>query len=241
VAAYADSIHGQALARSGLNVAPNCATCHGAHDVRPRQDPRSRVFHGNVATTCGTCHAGVLSTYADSVHGRAVAAGRPAATCSDCHSAHETRRAGVPEWRLAVIRECGECHQESVRTYRDTLHGKVTNLGFTRVATCADCHGFHGIQPQTDPRSKVSAQLKAQTCAQCHAGANANFVKYDPHADPDDPRRDKVLYATNTFMEMLLAAVFAFFALHTALWFPRSWKERRRMRATPPPPPEKTA
>jgi hypothetical protein len=236
VSAYADSIHGRALSKSGLNVAPNCATCHGSHDVRPPSDAQSRVFHANVATTCGTCHAGVLPTYAESVHGRAVAAGRAAATCSDCHSAHGIRRAaGVPEWKLAVIRECGECHAESVRTYRDTLHGKVTNLGFTRVATCADCHGSHEIQPRSDPRSKVSAQQRAQTCTQCHTGANANFARYDPHADPEDPKRDRLLWATDTFMEMLLGGVFAFFALHTLLWFPRSWKERRRLRSTPPP------
>ena len=49
-------------------------------------------------------------------------------------------------------------------------------------------------------------------------------------------KRSRVLYATNTFMQVLLGGVFAFFALHTALWFPRSWRERRRVRSAAAPP-----
>jgi hypothetical protein len=32
-------------------------------------------------------------------------------------------------------------------------------------------------------------------------------------------------------MKLLLAGVFSFFGLHTALWLPRSWQERRRAAA----------
>jgi hypothetical protein len=32
------------------------------------------------------------------------------------------------------------------------------------------------------------------------------------------------------FMKVLLAGVFAFFGIHTALWFPRELRERRRRR-----------
>jgi hypothetical protein len=34
------------------------------------------------------------------------------------------------------------------------------------------------------------------------------------------------VYYTALFMNVLLAGVFTFFAVHTALWFPRSWRDR---------------
>ena len=40
---FHDSIHGKALEQAGLKVAPNCATCHGYHEIRSPQDPKSTV------------------------------------------------------------------------------------------------------------------------------------------------------------------------------------------------------
>lgn len=230
---YLDSIHGRALTRSGLLVAANCSDCHGVHDIRPRADRASRVFRANVPQTCGTCHAGVLQAYAESVHGRAVAKGsQTAPVCTSCHTAHQIRRVEAAPWQLEVIRECGTCHRESLRTYRDTFHGKVTALGFARVAKCADCHGAHTIQPAADPRSAVSRTRIVATCAQCHRGATASFAEFHPHAEPTDRARFPKLYYPYVFMTGLLAAVFGFFGLHTLLWLPRSLVERLRGRGT---------
>ena len=41
---FRDSIHGKALIKSGLSVAPTCSNCHGSHDIRRKSDPASRVF-----------------------------------------------------------------------------------------------------------------------------------------------------------------------------------------------------
>jgi hypothetical protein len=60
------------------------------------------------------------------------------------------------------------------------------------------------------------------TCQKCHAGATASFAKYDPHADREDRARNPLLFYAAMFMEALLAGVFLFFGLHTALWFSRS-------------------
>jgi hypothetical protein len=228
---YMDSIHGRAVTRAGLLVAANCSDCHGAHETKPKNDPSSRVFRTNIPRTCATCHAGVEKTYAQSVHGAAVAKGNPIApVCTDCHTAHRIRRVEGEAWKLDIIAECGTCHAESLRTYRDTFHGKVTALGFTRVARCSDCHGSHGVLPMRDPASTVSAANLVQTCARCHPGANANFVKYDPHADPENPSRDRMLYLTSFFMRWLLIGTFGFFGLHTVLWGARSLLLGRRGR-----------
>jgi hypothetical protein len=228
-AAFHDSIHGRALSESGLVVAPTCATCHGHHEIRAGDDAQSRVHRKNVPDTCGSCHAGIRSRYAEGVHGEAVRSGNlAAAVCSDCHQAHGIEAADLPAWKLDVVRECGTCHEESLRTYRDGFHGQASALGFTRVATCADCHGAHDIHPPADARSQVAPARLVETCGQCHPYANRNFVQYDPHADPEDPQRSVPVHYTDRFMKILLGAVFAFFGVHTALWFPREIVARRR-------------
>lgn len=227
-ALFEDSIHGRAVQAKGLAVAPTCSDCHSHHAIRRARDEASPVFRKNVPATCGTCHEGILAPYEQSIHGMAARKGNPrAAVCSDCHSAHGIQATG-PDWRVEVIRECGTCHEQSFQSYRDGFHGQVTALGFTRVATCADCHGSHDIAPTGHPRSAVHGERKLETCGRCHEGANARFVQYDPHAEPDNPERSRILYFTNSFMKLLLAGVFSFFGLHTALWLPRSWQERRK-------------
>jgi nitrate/TMAO reductase-like tetraheme cytochrome c subunit len=240
VTLYQDSIHAKALNESGLVVAPTCRTCHGMHDVRRASDPESKVFRTTVPATCGSCHEGVRHLFDAGVHGAAVARGNPRApVCSDCHTAHHIQEATQEAWRLDVVRECGTCHRESLTTYRDTYHGQVTSLGFSRIATCADCHRAHDIFPAQDPRSTVSALKRLQTCRTCHPGVNENFARYDPHADPDDRDRNPILFWASRLMKGLLFGVFGFFGLHTLLWIPRSWRERRERRRasgrTPPP------
>jgi nitrate/TMAO reductase-like tetraheme cytochrome c subunit len=226
---YMDSIHGRAVSRSGLLVAANCSDCHGSHEIQPRLDPTSRVFRSNIPKTCGSCHAGVLAAFSQSIHGRAAARGNAAAAvCTDCHSAHQIRRVEGAPWQLEVIRECGSCHTESLRTYRDTFHGKVTALGLTRVAKCADCHGAHTILPASDPASSVSPARLVSTCRQCHPSASAKFAEFHPHANPESKERFPTLYYSYLFMTTLLIGTFGFFGLHTLLWLPRSLIERVR-------------
>jgi cytochrome c3-like protein/doubled CXXCH motif protein len=228
---YMDSIHGRAVSKSGLLVAANCSDCHGAHEIQPRTEPTSRVFRANIPATCGGCHAGVRHDYAESIHGQAAAGGDARApVCTDCHSAHQIRRTEAEPWQLEVIRECGTCHAESLKTYRDTFHGKVTALGITRVAKCADCHGSHRILPAADQRSTIAATNILATCRQCHTSATWKFTEFHPHADPSDRARFPKLYWTWLVMTTLLIGTFGFFGLHTALWLPRSLWERLRRR-----------
>lgn len=228
---YQDSIHGRAVSRSGLTVAPNCSDCHGVHDIQRLSNPESKVHRPNVPATCGRCHEGMKHQFDGSVHGMQLAKGNPTApACHDCHTAHEIQRADTEGWRLDVVRECGTCHVESIRTYRDTFHGQVTALGFTRVAMCADCHNPHVIYPKGDARSSVSEANLVTTCRRCHEGATPGFVKYDPHADKENHARNPLLYYTGRFMKSLLAFVFGFFGLHTTLWAVREARHRRERR-----------
>jgi hypothetical protein len=125
-----------------------------------------------------------------------------------------------------VIKECGTCHAEYLSTYRDTFHGQVTALGYSRIATCASCHGAHEVLPASNPASKVSKQNRLKTCQACHAGVTANFASFDPHANRHDKARDPIYYWAAKFMELLLFGVFGFFGIHTVFWFYRELREK---------------
>jgi len=247
-ALYQDSIHGRAVAQSGLLVAATCTSCHGSHEIRAKSDAASRVSHANVPAVCGSCHEGILRVYQTGAHGSGLASGNgQAAVCSDCHTAHDIQRADEGDWQLDVIGECGTCHTDRIRTYRDTLHGQVTSLGFVRVATCAACHGSHAVYPRSDPRSMVSDERLLETCRQCHENATEGFTRYAPHADKYDRERYPALYWARFGMTWLLVGVFGFFGLHALLWLPRGFIERRRLKRgeaggeddrEPPPGPE---
>lgn len=227
-AAFHDSIHGRALEKAGLIVAPACGDCHRTHDILPKSDPESPIHRIKVPSTCGTCHAGVGSAFSASIHGAALARGMPSApACQTCHTAHGIQRTEREGWQLGAVEECGTCHAEALRTYRDTFHGQVQNLGFARIAKCADCHTAHDIHPKEDPRSSVSPTKLVATCRQCHPSATENVVGYDPHADKRDRERSPHVYYAAQLMNVLLAGVFTFFGLHTTLWFWRGYRERR--------------
>jgi hypothetical protein len=171
------------------------------------------------------------------VHGTKLSAGNlEAPNCASCHSAHGITRTDTDDWQLHAVEQCGTCHRESLATYRDTFHGQVTALGFAPVAKCVDCHSAHQNFPKEDPRSTVAPANLVKTCGQCHAGANENFVKYNPHANKHDPERLPVLYYSARFMDALLLFVFAFFGVHTLLWFSRGRASARAAQLQRRPP-----
>ncbi len=61
---YSDSYHGLAVRAGNVEVA-NCASCHGAHDIKPSSDPTSSISKANLARTCGKCHQGANSSFTE--------------------------------------------------------------------------------------------------------------------------------------------------------------------------------
>jgi nitrate/TMAO reductase-like tetraheme cytochrome c subunit len=230
-ATYHDSIHARAREKSGLVVAPACADCHGRHDIRGKADPASRVSRSQVPVTCGTCHQGIRQRYDAGVHAAALRQGDAHAPgCADCHTAHAIQRADTEAARLGATAECGSCHAAVAQAFTRTFHGKVSQLGSARAATCANCHGAHDILPPANEASTVSPKNLTKTCGACHQGVNARFVEYDPHPDPRDYKRSATLWWANRFYWVLIPGCFGFFGLHSALWFWRSRKDARAKR-----------
>ena len=224
---YMDSIHGMKLLKQGLIVAPSCADCHGAHDIKRAVDRDAPINKANVAKTCGKCHYGIEETYMKSVHGQLLAKGdKNGPVCTDCHTAHEVEVPASGHFKVSSDQRCGKCHEEMLARYRETYHGKAMALGKASdaadVAACYDCHGHHDVLPTSDPESHLSKQNIVATCQKCHPDANPGFAAYDPHANPHDRNANPVLHGVFVFMTALLVSVFAFFGLHTIAWFARA-------------------
>ena len=224
---YLDSIHGRALVKMGLVVAPSCNDCHGVHDIKRSVDKTSRSNHANIAKTCGTCHLGIEDTYNASVHGQLLLKGDPKGpVCTDCHSAHDIEKPTNAHFKQVSDESCGKCHEDRLVHYRDTYHGKAMALGQPNVASdvaaCYDCHGHHDVHPVSDPRSHLHADRIVDTCAKCHQGINVNFTKFQAHANPLDAENYPVLNKVFLFMTALLIGTFSFFGLHTIFWLFRS-------------------
>ncbi|MFQ6131490.1 MAG: hypothetical protein ACE5R4_05605 [Armatimonadota bacterium] len=194
--AYADSVHGRAVARGDPD-APRCVDCHAGgrdtprgHDIRPRTDPKSAIFRTNIPHTCARCHADeellnnhgipldhTARSYLSSVHGAAVARGnQKAATCIDCHGAHDAA-ATEPEARVSrhhVPETCGGCHPRIYEQYRRSIHAQAEAQGIEEAPVCTSCHGEHTIRQPEDPESSVYPTHVSATCSQCHADEALN-------------------------------------------------------------------
>jgi predicted CXXCH cytochrome family protein len=231
---YMDSIHGFALSKEGLLVAANCQSCHGSHHILSHNNPLSPTYKTNVPKMCGSCHAGIAADYGMGIHGKAVAAGNPKApVCTDCHTAHAILQPTADAFRMQSTPICGSCHQDKLSTYRDTFHSQLGSLGgYVQTARCWDCHGAHDIRPASDPDSPINQANLIKTCGKCHAGANASFVQYQPHANAYNRHLNPALYYIRLFMNLLLAATLTFFMIHTILWLIRSRYNQIKTKST---------
>jgi cytochrome b subunit of formate dehydrogenase len=239
---YMDSIHGRALLKMGLIVAPSCNDCHGVHDIKRAVDRDSPINVANVTKTCGKCHVKVEEIYNQSIHGQIQIKGnhgeKRAPVCTDCHTAHEVETPKNGHFKMASDQRCGKCHQDRLAHYRETYHGKAMALGKPNVAAdvaaCYDCHGHHDVLPPSNPASHLSKANILCTCQQCHQKATMGFTLYKPHANPLDGKNYPALHVTFLFMTSLLVGVFAFFGGHTGAWLFRAaylyWHDSKKFR-----------
>jgi hypothetical protein len=225
---YTESIHGKGLMKSGLTVTATCTNCHTAHGVLPISDLESSVNPKNVPATCGRCHHGIQEQFERSIHATLVGkTDKKLPVCNDCHSAHTISRADAQGFKLEIMTKCGRCHEQIAKTYFDTYHGKVSQLGYTKTAKCYDCHGAHDIQPVSDPRSHLSRERVLATCQKCHEGATRKFAGYLTHATHHDPQKYPFLFWTFWGMTSLLVGTFIVGGVHTMLWLPRALQMKR--------------
>ena len=238
IEAYKKSFH--ALPSEDDKTKPNasCDNCHDTHsfNILAKGTPQQRQWRLNIPNTCGeSCHKKQLKTYAGSVHGQEVKQKQniKAAVCSDCHSAHSVVNSSNDPFKLGIAASCGSCHEDKLKSYKDTFHGRISALGYTYTAKCYDCHGSHQVLKVSDPKAKMHPDNLLKTCRECHnakkglADVPAGFVSYQPHGNAHDFKRYPEIWISWQIMVQLLVGTFGFFWLHTALWFYREFKERK--------------
>jgi len=238
IEAYQKSFH----ARPNQNFPDQAnATCDGCHDthsfnIPAKNTPAYDQWRLGIAETCGqNCHSEQLETYADSIHGKTVLEKHDVkgAVCTDCHTSHNITSSSDEPFKLAVTDQCGSCHKDNLKTYLATYHGQISKLGYTNTAKCYECHGSHKITKVDDPKSMVHINNRLKTCQFCHNEkkgipvATAGFVSFQPHGHAGDFNKYPQIWVAWQIMLQLLVGTFAFFWLHTLLWFYREFKERK--------------
>jgi len=225
---FEHSVHGKFL---------QCVQCHQNATQIPHQNiAKTRLeWRQSIPRMCEACHSNQVQQYLNSVHGRELEqnGNARAAVCSNCHTAHNIEPTVTDSIKLAIIQNCGGCHEANYKSYKDTFHGQVTTLGYAHTAKCFDCHGSHDIQRVNDPASTVYPANRLQTCRKCHVGATAGFATFQPHATTNDFSRYPYTWLASKMMLLLLGGTFAFFWTHSLLWLYREYKDREQHKTRP--------
>ncbi len=231
---YMKSIHARPNTEDQSRTNATCYNCHDAHYISPIDSHVGAESRLKIPEICGQCHAQIEETYLTSVHGQEISVNgnANAAVCIDCHTTHDIESPGIPSIRLAITRNCGNCHAEELESYLGTYHGQVSTLGYTHTAKCYECHGHHEIKRVADEASSMHVNNRLETCRTCHANATQGYVSFQPHGNTRDFDRYPHMWITSKFMIGLLAGVFIFFWTHAALWFYREYQDRKQGKNT---------
>jgi hypothetical protein len=238
-----DSVHQKALA-GGNKQAAVCTDCHGAHDITPPDEPRSRI-----PQTCEKCHSQIYNEYHESVHGAAlIGEGNPdVPSCVDCHGVHNVSGPSNQPFHLNSPQICARCHSDPelmakygistdvFDTYVADFHGTTVAL-FEKTApdqetnkpVCIDCHGVHDMRKVDDPESRVIKENLLDTCKRCHPDATANFPNaWLSHYRPS-PQHYPTVYYVNLFYRFFIPAVLGGMGVFVVLDASRRLINRRR-------------
>lgn len=245
VAAYKKSFHAKPDKDDPTKLMATCSDCHNVHsfDVPPRGTTERKEWHLTVPNVCGEkCHTDHLDDWTGSVHGKEAIEKKnlKTAVCSDCHTTHDIVGSSTDKAKLSITASCGDCHKEAYASYKASYHGQVNTLGYAYTAKCFDCHGSHAMQPSKDPASKLHPKNRLKTCQKCHSGkedklplATAGFLSFSPHGTSDNFAKYPEIWLTTKSMVALLIGVFAFFWLHSGLWWYREYADRKAGKTAP--------
>lgn len=143
----------------------SCLDCHKELEDKLRAPAEALAgdIHEQFGLSCANCHGG-----------------NPLE--EDMERAKDKSFRGVPP-RTKIPEFCGACHADAaymrrfnpnlrvdqLNLYWTSQHGQLLKKGDDRAATCTDCHGVHGIQAASFPKSWTFAWNIPLTCARCHS------------------------------------------------------------------------
>jgi predicted CXXCH cytochrome family protein len=238
-----DSMHAQA-AEAGNLTAPVCTDCHGAHDVRPPDQPRAHI-----SETCGQCHTQIVEQYKNSIHGSAlIEQDNPdVPVCTDCHGVHSIQDPRTAQFRIGTPELCAGCHANAelmgkyglstdvYNLYNISWHGvdvTVYKANWPTIwhesAVCTDCHGVHDILPTGNPASKVNPANLLATCRQCHPDAGPNWTGAWTGHNRISPERTPFLFTVERFYSTFTTLVLWLSVIYVVLQIVRAVAGRVR-------------
>lgn len=232
---FKSSVHGKALFDCNPD-APSCVDCHGSHEVARAADQVSHVSRGQVVSSCSQCHDQAAEDYLHSIHAKQFSRGNlDAPVCTDCHGEHNILAHTDPNSPVAAVnlaeQVCGECHgsvkltqrygmeADKLQTFEDSFHGLATRGGAVEAVNCASCHGYHDVRTEDDPESLVHPDNLANTCGNCHEGANERFATGKVHVSIDRASEEPVLYWIATIYIWGIFLIVGGMAIHNGLDF----------------------
>lgn len=166
---FAGSVHGK----------NSCTSCHAdILDLQAHMTGKATPATVN----CGSCHQEVASQFRKNFHYL-----QEDFRCTDCHRGiHALKRADA-NFKLAVIRQCTECHAND--EYVASGHAEAVLKGNQDSAACSDCHGLHNTRvyhTSLETYPGEAREFYTQKCKKCHedrtimerAGLSAEIVAY---------------------------------------------------------------
>jgi uncharacterized protein with PIN domain len=208
---YSESIHGEALLKKGLSVAPTCATCHTPHLILPHTDPASSINRKNIAATCTKCHSQIETVHRKIIRGELwEKQANVLPSCPDCHQPHKIRNVFYDQGMANA--DCMRCHADKKLSRARDGQSMYVNIDevshsrhskeacsqchsevnasrvrpcetITRGVDCTSCHDEIGKLYATSIHGQLTGKNdpNAPTCKECH-GTHGILGKQDPQS-----------------------------------------------------------
>jgi predicted CXXCH cytochrome family protein len=124
----------------------DCLTCH--------DDPSlTKEVHGKSVSLYMT-----QNTLSNSVH--------KDLNCIDCHGDAAVTDWPHPENLEPVV--CSTCHDQEDQEFNAGVHGQAKALKSLYAPDCKECHGYHDVLPNTNPKSRTYKMNIPVLCGKCH-------------------------------------------------------------------------
>jgi hypothetical protein len=174
-------IHGMAF-KNKAPYAPNCAECHGSHNIQSAKDPTSPTYMMQIPYLCGKCHRegapvantydisehNIIENYSQSMHGLGMFEKglTVTATCTNCHRSHMILPRSFAKSSVSrqnVVATCMVCHARIEQVHTQIIRGALWESQPGAIPVCTDCHLPHQIR-----RESVELNISDRACLTCH-------------------------------------------------------------------------
>ena len=189
---YMDGVHGISFEEGDKN-SPDCAECHGTHQILSSADPQSRTYKMNIPVLCGTCHRegapvaraynigehNIVENYTQGIHGRGLFNSGlvVTATCNNCHGnhlilPHTNMNSSISEKNIAAT--CMQCHARIEDVHIKIIDKELWEKSPGAIPACTDCHPPHKVELKN-----IIENISDKTCLKCHEQPDIHKVVDD--------------------------------------------------------------